>query len=289
MRTACLGFLLALLGLPHAAQARDPTCPELFNYQFEATLDEVEKSFRNSAFGRARSILDAAEPRVPCLVEIVPTEVLARFARQRAIIAALDVDLDDATRWARLARTLDSETPWPDLIPPTHPAWQVLSEAEATDPTRIPNRGLRIEDGGGVFLDGRLLTLPESELQMPHLLQVGDAYGRLTVSQWQDGLAFPPDVLGPPVEMDDVMPAWFGKPPGSIKGPRPVRARRFEAAGALALAAGTLYGGAWLARSAYQDRPTDGLRTAVNGTTVASAATGVLAAGTFTLALTTQR
>lgn len=288
-RAGPLLSVLILLGWSEPAPARDPDCPELYNHQFEATLEEIDRSFEAQAFSRARDMIDAAYPRVPCLIEIVPTALLARFARQRAWSRALDIDLDEAERWARLAHALEPNAGWPDYVPEHHPSRKILEEATATEITALAGQGLRAIEGGATFLDGVLLTRPEAEPQTPHLLQVGDATGTMLISTWQDGLAFPEVLLGPPVPIEGELPAWYGKPPGSVKGPRPVRKRRLESAAGLGLAAGSLLGSAWLARDVYLDHPTDGLRTTVNGATVASAAVGTTALAVFGVALTTQR
>ncbi len=288
-RAGSLLSVLLLVGMPAPAGAQDPGCPKLYNYQFEATLEEIDRSFEASAFSRARDMIDAAHPRIPCLIEIVPTPLLARYARQRAWSKALDIDLDEAERWARLAHALDPGAGWPDYVPEHHPSRKILEDATVDHP-QAPIGDLHDLGGGGAaFLDGVLLTRPEAEPQTPHLLQVGDATGELLVSIWQDGLAFPEGLLGPPGELTGELPVWYGKPPGTIKGPRPVRRRRFESALGLGITAGGLFGSAWLARDVYLDHPTDGLRTTVNGATIASGAIGTTALTVFGVALATQR
>lgn len=280
-------FALSWFGAP--ALARPLDCPELFNDQFAAALDEVDAAFEAADFTRARGILQASHERVPCLVEVVPVELMARYALQRAYGEALVIEIEEATRWARLAQALDPAFEWPAYIPSEHEARRLLDGLPPPESASVRGKGLRPDPGGGIFLDGRYLVRPEAEPGIPHFLQVGDGSGEIWLAQWQDGMVFPEDILGPPAAISDEPPAWFGKPPGSVVGPRPVRARRLESSLGFAVAAGTLFGSAWIARTAYEQHPTDGLQLAVNGSTAASAAAGGAALGFFGVALFTKR
>ncbi len=277
--------VLALLlwgGAP--ALARPLDCPELYNDQLAATLDEVDAAVEAADLQRARATLAASHPRIPCLIELV-----VRYAVQRAYGEALVIEIEEATRWARLAQALDPEFEWPTYIPAEHEARRLLDGLEPPEVTLLRGKGLRPDPGGGIFLDGRYLVRPEAESGIPHFLQVGDATGEIWLAQWQDGVVFPEDVLGPPAAIGDLPPKWYGKAPGSYVGPRPVRDARLLTSLGFAAAAGTLFGSSWIARTAYLEHPTDGLRTAVNGTSVASAAAGGAAVGYFGVALFTRK
>lgn len=282
MRVASLAVLIAW-GSP--ALARDPSCPDLTVAQFQAMLDAVDEAYLSQEFGKASAFLAAAEDKVPCVVEIVPTEDVARYALRRAYAVALDLDENEARRWALLARALQPDLPWPSYIPPDHAIRDLLLEAPEAPPIPLRGKGLVTPPSGGVFLDGRFLTRPEAEPGMPHLLQVGDASGDLVITGWQDGTAFPEDLLGPPPANPPTLPEWYGKPVdlSKIKPPKVARDRRpwtetraanLQTAGGFAAAAGAMFASAWIARTAYDQRPNDGLFYAVNGATVASGVAG---------------
>jgi hypothetical protein len=272
-------FALALLHLVSPAEARDPSCPDLYLEQFQRFLDEVDLEFEGQRYDNARTLLDAAYPRVPCIVRVVPSTDLAKFAIRRAFSYALDLDENETQRWANLARAVDPQVDWPAYVPADHVVRQTfttLAPAEAV----TAQGGLVIPPGGGVFLDGRFLTAPVAEPELPHLLQVGDAMGRMVVAQWQDGTVFPEELLGPPLAEPPEPPRWFTHPNARIrppKEPRPwsaARLNRLESSAGFAVAGGTLFASAWVARLAYDDRATDGLFYTVNGATIASGAAG---------------
>jgi len=102
---------------------------------------------------------------------------------------------------------------------------------------------------------------------------------------------FPPDLLGPPLTEIPEEPRWFTHPNARIrppKEPRPwtqSRLNRLESASGFALAGGTMFATAWVARMAYDRRATDGLFYTVNGATIASGAAGGTAVVLFGAAL----
>lgn len=279
--------MLALSALQ--ALARDPSCPDLTVAQFQALIDQVDEAYLGFEVKKAGALLAAAEPRVPCIVEVVPTADVARFAIRRSYSVALELDMSEAQRWLALARSLDPEIPWPGYIPGDHEVRDLT--APIAEPLPLRGKGLVVPPGGGVFLDGRFLERPEAEPGVPHLLQVGDGGGAFVLALWQDGTAFPEEVLGPPLASDPTLPAWYGKPLGTVKPvrtPRPwteSRLRRLEASAGLLAAGGALYGSALVARTAYEQRPTDGLFYAVDGATLLSGAAGGAAVVFFGAAL----
>lgn len=202
---------------------------------------------------------------------------MARYAIRRAYSLALEIDENEAQRWASLALALDPAIAWPTYIPPDHAARALLTDAEAVAPVPIEGRGFVFPMGGGVFLDGRFLPAPAAEPGLPHLLQVGDGTGQIVFSQWQDGTSFPESLLGPPLELEPTLPLWYSADGKATRAPRPwtePRLRRLESAAGFAVAGGTLFASAIVARAAYNDRPTDGLFYTVNGVTLASGAAG---------------
>jgi hypothetical protein len=271
-----------------SAQAKDPSCPELYVWQFKALIAAVDEEYTNLEFRRAQMLLDAAGPRVPCVVQIVPTDDLAEFALRRAYAFALDLDENEAQRWAQLAFSLKPGLDWPVYVPPDHAARSLLEGMEALAPLTIEGAGLVVPQAGGAFVDGRFVEVPKAEPGVPHLLQVGDGAGTLVFSDWIDGATFPDELLGPVPETPLTLPRWYS-PDGKIKrAPRPwtpARLHRLESSAGFALAAGALYGTALLARSAYTERATDGLLYTTNGAVIASGASGSAAVVLFGAAL----
>lgn len=272
--TAPLGLLAS-----DRAFARDPSCPELYTWQLQGLLDAVDEEYTNLEFQRAQMLLEAAEPRVPCIVQIVPTKDLARFAIRRSYSLALDLDENEAQRWAQLAFALDPHVRWPDYVPEEHSARALLEGLETLKPLEIEGKGLALPAGGGAFLDGRFLDTPHAEPGIPHLLQVGDGAGELVFSDWIDGATFPPTYIGAPLAEPLKLPRWYTSD-GRIKKVRPwteSRSRRLESSLGFAVASGAMYTTALLARAAYDERPTDGLFYTTNGATVVSGAAGTAA------------
>jgi hypothetical protein len=270
------------------AQARDPNCPELYVWQFRALIAAVDEEYSNLEFRRAQMLLDAAGPRVPCVVQVVPTPDLAEFALRRAYAFALDLDENEAQRWAQLAFALQPDLGWPSYVPPDHAARALLEGIEIPKPVTVDGVGLVLPQAGGAFVDGRFVALPEAEPGVPHLLQVGDGTGTLVFSDWIDGATFPDELLGPVPETLPTLPRWYS-PDGKVRrAPRPwtpARLHRLESSAGFAIAAGALYGTALLAREAYDERTTDGLRYTTNGAVIASGASGSAALVLFGAAL----
>jgi hypothetical protein len=274
--TACALFVGALLLAPPAsAQERCPRSYELV--QFRAFLDAVDEEYLNLEFNKAAMLLDAGQPNVPCILQVVPTRDIARYAIRRAYALELDLDENEAQRWAALAFALDPEIDWPTYVPPDHAARKMLDGYPPPQTIELEGQGFAIPQGGGVFLDGRWLAEPRAEQGVPHLLQVGDAAGELVQSEWIDGTSFPEELLGRPTSVALEVPRWYGADGRIKKAARPWsdrRLHRLESSAGFAIASGTLFASAVLARAAYDDRPTDGLFYTVNGATIGSGAAG---------------
>jgi len=272
------------LALTAAALARPADCEEVGLKGWEKTLQASGEALRVGELAKADAMLDGIEERLPCLVSLVPDELLGRYARQRAYQLMLEFDEVEAARWFLLSRVVDPELGWPSWVPEQHIVRRLEREPEPMV-GRVRDRGLTVPEGGGVFLDGRYLTVPEAEADVPHLLQVADGEGRVIDGAWQSGAAFPDRVLGP----DDVQvpppPLWFTDPVDPAEARRQRQGRRAQSALGVAATAGAVFVSAWVARSAYVDHPTGGLRTVVNGATVASGALGVGALGIGVYAL----
>ncbi len=276
---ACYRAAMWILGLS-AALAASPACRDVTLTGWEEALDASEEALRSGQLAKAGAVLAQTEEQLRCVVQVVPPELLARLGRQRAFQRMLDFDEGQAEQWLSLARSVDPAGSWPSWVPERH----VVRRLDATLPRvagRVEGRGLVVPEGGGVFLDGAYLTQPEALVETPHLLQVAGDDGVVTDAFWMMGAAFPPDVLGPPVDVP-AAPMWFTDPVDPAVAKRQRRGHRAEAALGLAALSAAVFGSAWMARGAYADHPTDGLRTVVNGATAASGVVGggaVLAAG----------
>jgi hypothetical protein len=289
-----------LLALIAAAAFATPgqDCPELNSAGVEKALDAVDGLFTKEDLTRANTVLARTEARMPCLVDVPSPQLVARFARQRAFAVTMTVDPFAAARWAQLAEALDPGVPWPAYVPEQHPVRLLLDQEGEASSGRALGATLTWPEDGEVFLDGRWWLTASGEVGVPHLLQIADKDGSMVFSGWIDGVAFPADVLAKPGERppprasscveSDVCVELTGIDPGPKVRP-PVdterRSRRLLASAGLGAAAATLYTSAWLARSAYAERPSDGLYYAVDGATAASAATGAAAATMLGIAL----
>lgn len=287
-------LVLSLIG---AAWARDPSCPDLYAANLSALIDDVDAAFANMEVERGIAMVIGAEPRIPCLVDVPQQQDVARYALRRAWAGALEMNQGDVDRWLGLAKALDPELPWPSYVPNNHPIRDQAAERPTPVIQDVEGAGLVVPEGGGVFLDGRFLTHPAGEPGVPHLLQVGDGSGYMTIETWQDGLAFPPDLLGPPLETEPVLPGWYGQVPRPGKGPKapkPARSHEpwsearwtnLERGVGFALVGASLWGSALLTRSAYDQHPTDGLFVATDAQTIGAVTSGGVAVAFTGLAL----
>lgn len=265
---------LLLGALATASWARDADCPELHAADLATLVDQVDQLFVDQQVAAARRTLISAEKRLPCILEVVRKEDLARFAIRYAYVLGGD---PEAERWAALAKALDPALPWPAYIPSGHGVRDLAADAR---PELLPveDKGFSLPAAGGVFLDGRFLDAPRAEPGIPHLLQVGDAGGNIEAS-WMDGTAFPEDLLGP-AAAPRTLPAWYspdGTPVKVKKVREPwseARLSNLERAAGFGAVGGALFGTATFARGAYDSRPTDALFATTDGATVAAGLAG---------------
>jgi hypothetical protein len=270
-----------MLGLM-SAMAAPPACGEVPLKGWQEALDASEEALRAGELARAEALLTATTEQLPCVSAVVPTQLLSRLGRQIAYQRMLAFDEVEAEQWLALSVSVDPDGAWPAWVP-DRPVVRRLGGTELPPVARVDG-GLVVPEGGGVFLDGGYLTTPEARVEVPHLLQVADDQGRITAGRWMMGAAFPPEVLGPDVPVP-AAPLWFTDPVDPAVARRQRRAQRGSAALGVAALAGALYGSAWMARGAYAEHPTDGLRTVVNGTTAASGGVAVVALGAGVWAL----
>ncbi len=261
--------------------ARGADCPNVDLDDWRDALDATDEAFTEARLPDARRLLAGTVQVLPCLKVVVPTDLLGRYARQRAFLYSVDQEGIEALGWYNLARVVDPEGAWPAYVPGRHSA-RDLSREPAPIRGSMEGQGLLVPDGGGVFLDGRYLFEPVAEAEVPHILQVADGEGVVTWAGWQQGVLFPDNVLGPVITVPPA-PLWFTDPVDPAVARAEKRKVRFRAAAGFGAMAAGLFGGAHLARASYEQYPTDTMRGVVNGATVGSgvAATAGLVAATL--------
>jgi hypothetical protein len=200
-----------LLTLPSTdAFAQDPACATtpVNHAAWRQAMDDIDATIHAFQLDVAREKLERTRTSLVCLTEIVRPSYLARFARQRALVAFYDQDEDSAVHWGLLSRLAKADLPWPADMPVEHPFRQMVEFADKPPVGGPEDATLLVEKKGSVFMNGAPLLAPRAEAEVPHLLQVTDKKGLVLSTFWQDGAAFPPALIGPagdPLEF----PAWF--------------------------------------------------------------------------------
>jgi len=178
-----------------------------------------------------RAAHDSMVSAVPCLGELLPTNIAAALHRTGGVRSFLDRDIERARVRFAVARVLDPGYSWPDgLLPPGHPILSAYLDypvrgLEFVLPPK-PRRGIVAVDGR--IGQGRLTGLPAT-------FQLIDNDGTTRQS-----------VL---LEPFDTFPSY---PSRKRRGVRPSSL----VAVASAVGAGVLYGLAWNARNQYDDPDT---------------------------------
>lgn len=184
----------SLLASP-SAYALDPECPAAFaTDDWSAAMDQIDAAFAGSRIDAARSGLEQTHDALRCLDHAAPSALLARFDRQQALAAFFDQDEDAAVKWGIASRTIA------DLaldLPEDHPFRALITDAPAPI-TAGPAGSIAVPHGATLFLDGAALSEPLAPAEIPHLAQVVDRDGTVICAYWQDGTAFPSDLIGPP-------------------------------------------------------------------------------------------
>jgi hypothetical protein len=185
-----------------AAQAQD-ACPPMTVADWRQQMDVVDRQLARLDVDGA--LARVADLRAHCLSEpAVPSDV-ARFAQQAALVAFYDQDVIEAGKWAGTAQQAAPAVPWPADIDAGHP----IRELFVDDPPLVgpSGVGLVVPTGGALLADGKPLLEPRVPAEIPVLMQVVDGTGHVVRSYWQDGAAFPADVLGPPHAVQP--PRWY--------------------------------------------------------------------------------
>lgn len=196
-----------------AAAVAQTTCVPMDAAVLEEGLAKVEGAFVEGEDRDAARLLHEVRDRLTCLVVPASTATLARHAVLEALAAWKDQDEDEALRWARGAHWIDPGHAWPSIVTASHPLRTLVAargEAPVTGPT---DQGLVVPRGGAVLLSGRLATRPRAPVAVPLLVQVVDRDRTIVTASWQDGTAFAPWLLGPPVVV--APPRWLETGPSA--------------------------------------------------------------------------
>lgn len=169
--------------------------------------------------GRTTGVYDTLSPtleRVPCLTEVADPELLARLMRVVAQVHHRRGEPEAARWWATGSRS-SAELPWSYVFPDTHPFRAMVAEARVARPVRLDDAGLRVPVGGGMFVNGRPIQLPEAPAAGPVLVQLFDDHQRLVDGWWQVGAAFPDTVLSTRSRVVPLPLWWKGSGPRSAR------------------------------------------------------------------------
>ena len=236
---------LLALGAPAFGQEDTSLCKEGFSdADWKVRLQSAEDALGSLEVEVARRLLDRTREQVVCLDHVADPLLVAELARGLAWLAFVDQDESGAVRWLLLSRAAAPSVP----LPESFPAGLRALDAETEAPALLASEGRLVPPkNGGIFLDGALLLEPRAAAEVPGLLQVADADGRILSTTWVDSGMVPEEWLGP-AGPPPRPPKWYtdGSPPTdavavdrSGRGPRLVP---LATSGGLALLAGTLYG-----------------------------------------------
>jgi hypothetical protein len=220
--------MMWLLLVGTEAWAQQACIDPMSRIQLGAALGEVTDALEASELVEARAQLAEISERLPCLEEVVDRALFALFARSNAIVYFYGQDEEQASRWGQASRLAMPELAWDDrLFPPDNPI-RTLIETTPLPAAEGVAGGLAAPRGGGVFLNGQFAPRPEAWPDLPVLVQVFDRNQALVKGWWQDGPAFPADLLTARAE-DLPPPAWWteggpSSPPDKIRPPPKVPA-----------------------------------------------------------------
>lgn len=187
---------MILLLLSALSWAQMEVCAGLYdNEQLLVELDGVDAALRDLDVDGAREQMKGVHKRLLCLEEPVDPLGLGRFARQLSVAFFFDQDEDAMLRWGRLTRTVAPDLPWPADLDPEHPLRAALEARPQPKAARNP-LALSVPKKAVLYLNGSPIADSEVAIETPGLGQLEDK-GDWRV-WWQDGSAFPEDLLGEP-------------------------------------------------------------------------------------------
>lgn len=209
---AAVALTVALILAP-AARAQD-TCEPYDAAAFAAAVEAVQAQLAAVELDAAGAALAAIHDRLPCLGTPAPRDTLALYARSRATAAFFGQDEELALRWSRAAKFTWDGGPWPALIGEEHPVTLLTEDMGPPLWGGPEDKQLAAGRDGAVFANGVFLARPRLAAEVPFLVQVFDRRGGRVRAYWQDGAAFPEDLLEPGAAALEA-PSWFTPPEGA--------------------------------------------------------------------------
>ncbi len=195
------------VGWAFAALAQEEPCVGAYSLtEWRANLDAATEALAHVDHERADALLEGVRADVRCLEAPVPPELLRRHARLAAVVGFFQQDPEVAASWARLAQ--DAPLPQSIPVPPSYSTF--ISELVAAPVAPEIDVGWNPPKGGLILIDGQWYPVPTAGFDRPHLVQAIDKKKRVTLTEWQDGRAFPAALLGPP--RAQVAPKWWTGP-----------------------------------------------------------------------------
>lgn len=255
---------LGFLALLPTALAQQEVCERsLDRTDFRAVVDEADAHLQEGEIPDALARLEAFKKITHCMDTLVAIDDLAAYARVHAVASYFNQEENEALRWGRLVEHLiPGGRGWGEW-PEDHPARELVREADEPELFET-DQGFVLEKNGAVFVDGKFAQRPQAMGDMPHLVQVFNGKGHLLRGAWQDGDAFPPDLVGPPVKLS--VPAYFdpmtstitpkGKPPSDLPPRQPLDPLVVTGVGLVGVSA-VLYSLAGVSHSRFRCNPSE--------------------------------
>ena len=190
---SCL-FAATMLTWGSQALAQD-ACEPYTAEAFTADLEALNPLFEAVDIEGAGSALTTIHDKLECLSVVASREDFARYARAEATIGFLSQDEDRSLRWGRAAKFADPDGAWPVIIPEGHPVTTLPDDVGP--PLWGSPDGKQFNGGRGdsIFANGVFIASPRLASEVPFLVQRFDRRERFVAAYWQDGAAFPDDVL----------------------------------------------------------------------------------------------
>lgn len=201
--TTILGIALLVTSSAHAGSCPDP---EVDATSVVRALDEADAALVAADLGLARQTLGGVGENLPCLDTAVERRTFARFARLMSTVAFYQQDPALAVRWGHASELAFRDLPW--ALEEDHPLRTLLDDEVEPPLGRVEGFGLAAPKGGGVLMNGSLVLEPRAHAEVPYFVQVLDSRARVVGAYWQDGAAFPEEIL---VAGGDAVPrpAWY--------------------------------------------------------------------------------
>ncbi|NCG18302.1 MAG: hypothetical protein GWP91_04725 [Rhodobacterales bacterium] len=197
-----------LIWLVTGAQAQMEVCPgPYYNQDFLTDLDAIDASLKAFEVETARDQMKQVHRMLLCLEELVEPDGIGRLGRQLSLAFFFDQDEEAVRRWGMMSLVVSPDLPWYADMTDDHTLRQLFQEFEVP-PLAGPDAVLAPPKKGAIFWNGQLLAEPKAPIEIPGLVQVADKTGLLVGVWWQDGAAFPEDILGPPGNQPSP-PKWY--------------------------------------------------------------------------------